>query len=50
MDALLAKIEGATTGVKLMISLAEAQDQLVSPETEPALARREGSKMELIAA
>ena len=49
MDALLAKIEGAATGVKLMVTLAEAQDQLVSPETGLALARRAGSKMELIA-
>jgi flagellar motor protein MotB len=48
MDALLAKIESAPTGVKLLMVLAEAQDVFTS-ETGPALARREGSKMELIA-
>ena len=43
MDALLAKIEGAPTGVKLLMVLAEAQDVITS-DTGPALVRGAGSK------
>ena len=48
MDALLAKIEGAPTGVKLLMVLAEAQDLLVT-EGAAVVRARAGSKMELIA-
>ena len=50
MDALLAKIEGAPTGVKLLMVLAEAQDLMVGPEgASVALQGGAGSKMDLIA-
>ena len=48
MDVLLAEIEGAPTGVKLLMVLAAAQDLMVQ-EGAAVVRARPGSKMELIA-
>ena len=49
MDAVLSKIEGAATGVKLLVGLAEAQDILVSPDGVVAASASAASKTDLIA-